>query len=63
MISYASVFVLGLIVGATVAGIAIGCYVIFMREREEQDIATGTPIAAKLAREMKIKLDDFEKRE
>jgi hypothetical protein len=63
MISYASTFVLGLIVGATVASIAIGCYVILMREREESDNATGTPIAAKLAREMKIKLDDFEKRE
>lgn len=63
MINYIGILVIGILVGF-VAGIFFLNYMRVLGEREKvADLATGTPIAAELAREMKIKLDKYEERE
>lgn len=57
--------IIGLLLASLIAGFLAGVFVMnhlaVLAERDRlRDIATGTPIASELAREMKLDLDDWD---
>lgn len=63
MINYIGILGLGLLLGFA-SGILFLNYLRVLADRDKlADQETGTPIASQLAREMNIKLDNYEKRE
>jgi ABC-type uncharacterized transport system permease subunit len=63
MTIYIAILAIGLLIGF-IAGVFFVNHLAVLAEQDRQnDIATGTPLASQLAREMKIKLNNYEEKE